>query len=240
VRVGLPHGGGVSLAAVADGERLEALLPCGAPAERRRAGAAILLRVLTVVHQALLAPLAVDGMVLSAAATDVGYLLTPAGEVTVWADHWDLSRHGDPVAAVAREIARLLDPIRGALGGASGLPRTYISRRVVDQLTARGERLARRFPDRLEPGWPARLVDLTDVESPSRVRRMMIDPDGAGPIRWVRPRVCCAVTGPADPGTSCPTCPLLPDDRVRAERTRSWLAGLDDEQFLDHVGWSRR
>lgn len=197
---------------------------------------------LTALHYAvgatsllLIAPFALDGVILDASPDDLGIMLDSSASLSGLRVHAGLEPLSDASPArLGASLRAALTPLCEVATTLSGTPSRAVTLIVMDALDRACRRLERAPDCRAKPGWvDALLAAMADPDRPAR-RSFQVTADAGPPIAMAIPRVCCVLaTGPDD--HACPTCPQRsPDDR--RQTTEAWLRSLDDEAFLAETG----
>ena len=229
---------GVSLRRLGEAEGLVSIvdaIAAGFAADR-------LYATLTALHYAvgaasllLIAPFALDGVILDASPDDLGIMLDSSASLSGLRVHAGLEPLPDASPArLGASLLAMLTPLCEMATTLSGTPGRAVTLIVMDALDRSCRRLERAPGCRANPGWAdALLAAMADPVRPAR-RSFTVTPDAGPPITMAIPRVCCVLaTGPND--HACPTCPQRSADDRHAT-TEAWLQSLDDDAFLTETG----
>lgn len=229
---------GVSLRRLAEAEGLAAMvdaIAAGFAADRLYATLTALHYSVGAASLLLIAPFAIDGVLLDASPDDLGIMLDSSASLSGLRVHAGLKPLPDAsTAGLGASLLAVLTPLRERVTALSGTPPRAVTLIMMDALDRSCRRLERAPDCRADPGWvDALLAVMADPDKPAR-RSYVVSPDAGPPITMTIPRVCCVLaSGALD--HACPTCPQRqPDDR--RVTTEAWLQSLDDDAFLAETG----
>ncbi len=240
IRIGSPSSDGASLRSLSERDGLAPIverIAVGLASEQRYAALTALHYAIGAVAQLLIAPFALDGVIIDVAPDDLGITVDAGGVLTsVWIrGAAGASRTATP-AGVSGLVAGLV-PIAATVSALMGTPNRATTLVLVDAIERACRRLERAHDCRPERGWvSAVLATIGDPAKPIR-RTFTVTPDVGLPIEMDIPRVCCVLATAPGP-LACPACPQRSASERRAT-TEAWLRSLDETGFLAETGRRR-
>jgi hypothetical protein len=185
-----------------------------------------------------------DDTWIAARSRELGFILDPAGDIPeLWlAPDVGMTTCPDP-SAVGTVIGTLLAPVAEVTAACSGIHRRAVTTIAAESAVGGLHRVARSAGrveqddlDWLDTASAALALALGARVSADRVHAR---PD-AGPDVVMPARSLCCVLHTKTTGHGCPGCPAMGDPAERGRSFTEWLAGMDDEEFLDVAGRPRR
>lgn len=191
-----------------------------------------------VLAAAVMAPSALDGLVVDVRADGLGAVL---GTTDDGGPQTDVVWVGDGVSlapgaagAAGAVLRALLDPVITTARGHGRIGRRTTDALAEDSLVLNGVPYHWLAPDAL---WLKALLHGAGYVSSRPARSVTVLPDAGPPVVLPARRVCCVLSARPDED-SCPTCPLVAADAQPALAAQ-WLAEVDDAGFEHLAGRPR-
>ncbi len=241
IHVGNMPPGGVSLRRLGERDGLASTVDRIAvrfAADRLYAALTALHYAIGAAAQLLIAPFAVDGVLIDVSPDSFGIVIDTSATLTAqWVQADQISIATKVPAHLGRQLIAGLAPIGAAVSELTGTPNRAITLVMIDAIERACRRLERANACRPECDWvDAVLTAIGDPDHPTR-RTFTVTPDAGPAIEMRIPRVCC-VLATAPGADACPTCPQRsPDDR--RSTTEAWLRSLNETGFLAESGRRR-
>ena len=207
-------------------------------ADARYAALTLLHYAVGAVTNLLIAPLALDGVTVEAAADQLGVVLETDGSLRgLWiSSEYRLHSEMD-VARLGIYLRHVLEPMVEAVHLTIRVGSRGINLVLLDAITRGCQRIERTQPIRPSSGWVDELLAaMGDTQQKAR-RTFTAQPDDGPPIAMTIPRVCCVLARHAN-AHSCPTCPQHSDE-ARRQYTEAWLRSLNEDGFRAEAGRPR-